>query len=137
MKVVVTFTELQDYILGHFHKTVKLAYGNGSTMEMSVPVKVFGFTKSIGINLIVKGIEGTDLFLAYDGKMGVDMLVASALNFVKRLVPGKTDWVQSVSDNVIKISLGDIDKLSTVFDKLALKNISFAPTGIEVEASLL
>ncbi len=85
----------------------------------------------------MKRIEGTDLFLAYDGKMGVDMLVAPALNFVKKMVPEKTDWVQSLSGNVIKISLGDIDKLAKVFDKLALKSISFVPTGIETEAFFL
>ena len=137
MQISITFSELQDYLLGHFHKSVNMAYVDGSTMEISVPVKVLGFTKQIGIHLIVKGIEGTDLFLAYDGKMGVDMLVAPALNFVKKMVPEKTDWVQSLSGNVIKISLGDIDKLAKVFDKLALKSISFVPTGIETEAFFL
>ena len=137
MKVSLSFTELQDYLLSHFHKSVKLAYVDGSTVEISVPVKVLGFTKQIGIQLVVRKIEGTDLFLACNGKMGIDLLVGPALTFVKRLVPEKTDFVQVLSDNVIKIALGDIDKLAKVFDKLALKNISFAPTGIEVEASLL
>ena len=77
------------------------------------------------------------MFLAYNGKMGIDLFVGPALTFVKRLVPEKTDFVQALSDNVIKIALGDIDKLEKVFDKWALKTISFVPTGIEVEASLL
>lgn len=137
MQITITFTELQDYLLSHFHKSVKLAYVDGSTMEISVPVKVLGFTKQIGIQLVVRKIEGTDLFLACNGKMGIDLLVGPALTFVKRLVPEKTDFVQVLSGNVIKIALGDIDKLEKVFDKLALKNISFVPTGIDVEASLL
>lgn len=137
MKLSVTFTELQDYIMNHFHKSVKLAYVDGSTVEVSVPVKVLGFTKQIGINLIVKRIEGTDLFLAYDGKMGIDMLVTPALAFVKKLVPEKTDCVQTLSGNVIKISLGDIDKLEKVFEKLTLKNITFDPSGIVIEATIL
>lgn len=137
MKASLSFAELQDYILSHFHKSASLAYVDGSTVEISVPLKVLGFTKQIGIQLAVKKIEGTDLFLAYNGKMGVDLLVGPALTFVKRLVPEKTDFVQALSDNVIKIALGDIDKLEKVFDKWALKTISFVPTGIEVEASLL
>ena len=137
MKVSVTFLELQDYILDHFHKSVNLAYVDGSTIEISVPVKVLGFTKLIGINLSVMKIEGTDLFLAYDGKMGIDLLVTPALTFVKRLVPEKTDCVQILSGNVIKISLGDIDKLEKVFEKLVLKNITFAPCGIVIETTLL
>ena len=137
MKASLSFAELQDYLLGHQHKSVKLAYVDGSTVKIAVPVKVLGFTKQIGIQLAVKKIEGTDLFLAYNGKMGVDLLAGPALTFVKRLVPEKTDFVQALPDNVIKIALGDIDKLAKVFDKVALKTISFAPTGIEVEASLL
>ena len=137
MNLSIAFAELQDYLLSHFHKTVNLSYVDGSTMEISVPVKVLGFTKLIGINLSVKRIEGTDLFLAYDGKLGIDLLVAPALAFVKRLAPEKTDFVQSLSGNVIKISLGDIDKLEKVFEKLVLKNISFDSNDIVIEATML
>ena len=137
MKVSVTFTELQDYLLSHFHKTLSMSYVDGSTLEISVPVKVLGFTKQIGINLCVKKIEGTDLFLAYDGKMGIDLLVTPAFAFVKRLVPDKTDCVQALSGNIIKISLGDIDNLKKVLEKLVLKNITFDSNGIVVETTVL
>ena len=137
MKLSVTFTELHDYLLSHFHKTLNVSYVDGSTVEISVPVKVLGFTKQIGINLSVKRIEGTDLFLAYDGKMGIDLLVTPALAFIKKLVPEKTDWVQALPGNIIKVSLGDIDKLEKVFEKLVLKNITFEPKAIVVEVSLL
>ncbi len=137
MKVSVAFTEIQDYLLSHFHKSVKLGYVDGSTVEISVLVKVLGFTKQIGIQLSVRKIEGTDLFLAYNGKMGIDLLVGPALAFVKRLVPEKTDFVQALSDNAIKIALGDIDKLEKVFEKVELKNIMFAPDGIILEGALI
>ena len=70
MKISITYAELQDYVASHFHKTINLGYVDGATLSVSVPIKVLGFTKSISINLIVKKIEGTDLFLSYDGKMG-------------------------------------------------------------------
>ena len=137
MNLSIAFAELQDYLLSHFHKTLNMSYVDGSTVGISVPVKVLGFTKLIGINLSVMKIEGTDLFLAYDGKLGIDLLVAPALAFVKRLAPEKTDFVQSLSSNVIKMSLGDIDKLEKVFEQLALKSIVFDSGGIVVEATLL
>ncbi len=137
MKASISFAELQDYLLSNFHKPVKLGYVDGSTVEISVSVKVLGFTKQIGIQLSVKKIEGTDLFLAYDGKMGIDLLVSPALVFVKRLVPEKTDFVQSLPDNVVKIALGDIDKLAKVFEKVELKSIMFDPNGITLEGSLV
>ena len=93
MKISITYVELQDYVASHFHKTVNLGYVDGATVSVSVPIKVLGFTKSISINLIVKKIEGTDLFLSYDGKMGIDMLVSPAISYAKKLVPEKAGWV--------------------------------------------
>lgn len=137
MKVSITFSELQDYLLDHFHKSVKMAYVDGSTMEISVPVKVLGFTKFVGIRLTVKKIEGTDLFLAYDGKMGVDMLVTPAIAFIKKLIPEKTDWVQSLPNNMVKIYLRDIEQLSKVFEKVKLNSISFDQLHVVIETTLL
>lgn len=79
MNLSLSFAELQGYVLSHFHKSASLAYVDGSTVEISVPVIVLGFTKQIGIQLAVKKIEGTDLFLAYKGKIGIDLLVSPAL----------------------------------------------------------
>ena len=94
MKIAITYAELQDYVASHFHKTVNLGYVDGATVSVSIPIKVLGFTKSVSINLIVKKIEGTDLFLLYDGKMGIDLLVSPAISYAKKLVPerlGGTD----------------------------------------------
>ena len=137
MKLSITYTELQDYVASHFHKTVNLGYVDGATVSVSVPIKVFGFTKSISINLIVKKIEGTDLFFSYDGKMGIDMLVSPAISYAKKLVPEKAGWVEQMPGNIVKLCLGDIDKLQKVFEKVALKNICFTHENIEAEIALL
>ena len=72
MKLTISYSELQDYVASHFHKTVNFGYVDGATVSVSVPIKVLGFTKSVSINITVTKIEGTDLFLSYDGKMGID-----------------------------------------------------------------
>ena len=137
MKISITYAELQDYVASHFHKTVNLGYVDETTVSVSVPIKVLGFTKSISINLIVKKIEGTDLFLSYDGKMGIDMLVSPAISYAKKLVPEKAGWVEQMPGNIVKLRLGDIDKLQKVFEKVALKNICFTQENIEAEIALL
>ena len=137
MKLSITYTELQDYVASHFHKTVNLGYVDGATMSVFVPIKVFGFTKSVSINLIVKKIEGTDLFLSYDGKMGIDLLVSPAISYAKKLVPEKAGRVEQMPGNIVKLRLGDIDKLQKVFEKVALKNICFTQENIEAEIALL
>ena len=134
MKLSITYAELQDYVASHYHKNVNLGYVNESTVSVSVPIKVLGFTKQISINIIVKKIEGTDMFLSYEGKMGIEMLVTPAVSFAKKLVPEKSDWIEVLADNVIRLRLGDIDKLQKVFEIVELKNICFeqekACTGI-------
>lgn len=137
MKLAITYAELQDYIASHFHKTVNLGFVDEATVSVSVPIKVFGFTKSVSINIIVKKIEGTDLFLSYDGKMGIDLLVSPAISYAKKLVPEKADWVEQMPGNILKLRLGDIDKMKKVFDKLKLNNIFFEQGNIVVDASLL
>ena len=94
MKLSVTYTELQDYVASHFHKTVNFGYVDGTTVFVSIPIKVLGFTKSVSINITVKKIEGTDLFLSYGGKMGIDLLVSPAISYAKKLVPEKAGWVE-------------------------------------------
>ena len=137
MKLTITYSELQDYVASHFHKTVNLGFVDEATVSVSVPIKVFGFTKSVSINIIVKKVVGTDLFLSYDGKMGIDMLVSPAISYAKKLVPEKADWVEQMSGNIVKLCLGDIDKLQKVFEKVELKAIRFTPEHIEVDVALL
>ena len=137
MRLSITYAELQDYVASNFHKTVNLRYVDGATVSVSVPIKVLGFTKSISINLIVKKIEGTDLFLSYDGKMGIDLLVSPAISYAKKLVPEKAGWVEQMPGNIVKLRLGDIDKLQKVFEKLKLDNILFEQGNIGIEMSLV
>ena len=137
MKLSITYSELQDYVANHFHKAVNLGYVDKATVSVSVPIKVLGFTKSVSINITVKKIEGTDLFLSYDGKMGIDLLVSPAISYAKKLVPGKADWVELMPSNIVKLRQGDIDQMKKVFEKLKLNNIFFEQGNIVVDASLL
>lgn len=85
----------------------------------------------------MKGIEGTDLFLSYDGKMGIDLLVSPAISYAKKLVPEKAGFVEQMPGNIVKLRLGDIDKLQKVFEKVVLKDIRFTPENIEADIALL
>ena len=137
MKLAITYAELQEYVASHYHKNVNLGYVNESTVSVSVPIKVLGFTKQISINIIVKKIEGTALFLSYEGKMGIEMLVTPAVSFAKKLVPEKSDWIEVLADNVIRLRLGDIDKLQKAFEKVELKNICFEQEKACIDIGLL
>lgn len=132
MKLTISYVELQEYVASHFHKTVNVGYVDEKTVSVSLPIKVFGFTKSVSINVGVEKIEGTDLYLSYDGKMGIDLLVSPAISYAKRLVPEKAGWVEQRPGNIVKLRLGDLDKLQKVFEKVALSPPPFllpTPSG--------
>ena len=137
MKLAITYAELQDYVASYFHKAVNFGYVDRATVSVSVPIKVLGFTKSVSINITVKKIEGTDLFLSYDGKMGIDLLVSPAISYAKKLVSGKVDWVELMPGNILKLRLGDIDQMKKVFEKLKQNNIFLEQGNIGVEMSLV
>ena len=137
MKLAITYAELQEYVASHFKKTVNLGYVDGTTVSVSLPIKVLGFTKSVSINITVKQVAGTDLFLLYDGKMGIDLLVSPAISYAKKLVPEKAGWVEQMPGNIVKLRLGDIDKLEKVFEKVELRDIRFTPEHIEADVALL
>ena len=77
------------------------------------------------------------MFLSYDGKMGIDMLVSPSISYAKKLVPEKAGWVEQMPGNIVKLRLGDIDKLQKVFEKVKLNNILFEQEDIVVEATIL
>ena len=52
-------------------------------------------------------------------------------------MPEKAGWVEQRPGNIVKLRLGDLDKLQKVFEKVALRAIRFAPESIEAEIALL
>ena len=137
MLISITYKELQQYINLHFRKTLECKYVDSSTVAVSTPVKVMGFTKNVGLNLRFEKVEGTDLYLSYDGKLGIDMLVNAAISFVKKFVPEKTELVEPLTGNVIKLRLGDIDKLEKVLEKIELKSVFFEQNQLGIVFNLL
>lgn len=133
MVITITYTELQQYINLHFGKIQECKYVDLSTVAVSTPVKVMGFTKNVGLNLRFEKVEDTDLYLSYDGKLGIDMLVNAAISFVKKFVPEKTELVEPQSGNVIKLRLGDIEKLEKALEKIELKSIFFEQNAANIE----
>ena len=84
MEVKIKYSELQDFILHNFKKEMSLAFVAPSTVSVSTKIKVFGFAKSIGVELCVEKIDCSNLQIAYSGKLGVELLITPAIAFLKR-----------------------------------------------------
>lgn len=136
MEVKIKYSEFQDYILQKFNKEVALAIVAPSTVSVSTKIKVLGFAKSIGVELCVEKVDGSNLHIAYSGKLGVKMLITPAISFLKRLLPDKTNFITQSSNNRVIVNLAEIDQLKGVLEKITLKNICFDEEHVIIESSL-
>lgn len=136
MEVKIKYSELQDFILHNFKKEVVLAFVAPSTVSVSTKIKILGFAKSIGVDLCVEKVDGSNLHIAYSGKFGVELLITPAIAFLKRLLPDKTDFITQNSNNRVIINLAEIDQLKGVLEKITLKSICFEEEHVVIDSSL-
>ena len=136
MEVKIKYSELQDFILHNFKKEVVLAFVAPSTVSVSTKIKILGFAKSIGVDLCVEKVDGSNLHIAYSGKFGVELLITPAIAFFKRLLPDKTKIITHNSNNRVIINLAEIDQLKGVLEKITLKSICFEEEHVVIDSSL-
>lgn len=136
MEVKIKYSELQDFISHKFKKEVSLAFVAPSTVSVSTKVKVLGFAKSIGVDLCVEKVDGSNLHIAYNGKLGIELLITPTIAFLKRLLPDKTNFITHNSNNRVIINLAEIDQLKGVLEKVTLKSICFEEEHVVIDSSL-
>lgn len=136
MEVKIKYSELQNLILQNIKKEVALAFVAPSAVSVSTKIKVLGFAKSIGVELCVEKVDGSNLHIAYSGKLGVELLITPVIAFLKRLLPDKTNFITQSPNNRVVVNLAEIEQLEDVIDKVALKNICFDEEHIIIESSL-
>ena len=136
MEVKIKYSELQNFILHNFKKEVVLAFVAPSTVSVSTKIKILGFAKSIGVDLCVEKVDGSNLHIAYSGKFGVELLITPAIAFLKRLLPDKTNFITQNSNNRVIINLAEIDQLKGVLEKITLKSICFEEEHVVIDSSL-
>ena len=136
MEVKIKYSELQDFISHKFKKEVSLAFVAPSTVSVSTKVKVLGFAKSIGVDLCVEKVDGSNLHIVYSGKLGVELLITPTIAFLKRLLPDKTNFITHNSNNRVIINLAEIDQLKGVLEKVTLKSICFDEEHVIIESSM-
>lgn len=136
MEVKIKYSELQYFISHNFKKEVALAFVAPSTVAVSTKIKVFGFAKSIGVELCVEKVDDSNLHIVYSGKLGVELLITPAIAFLKRLLPDKTNFITQNSNNRVIVNMAEIEQLKGVLEKVTLKSICFDEEHVVIESSL-
>lgn len=136
MEVKIRYSEFQNYIFQNFKKEVALAFVAPSTVAVSTKIKVFGFAKSIGVELCVEKVDDSNLHIVYSGKLGVELLITPAIAFLKRLLPDKTNFITQNSNNRVIVNLAEIEQLKGLLEKVTLKSICFDEEHVIIESSM-
>lgn len=123
MQFRLTYQEISDLIQKKTGKTLPILYGGPHTVRISYDVNVLFKTASVGLDLTVEQVCGSDITLSYAGGAGIDFMVKTALNHAKNQPGG--ELIELLDDNRILLSLGKNAQAGTVFDHIILKDIYF------------
>lgn len=135
MQFRLTYQEISDLIARKAGRSIPVIYGGPHTVRISYDVNVFFKSANIGLDLTVDEVdEEGNIYLSYNGGMGVDFMIRTALNQAKNQPGG--DMLDILPDNRIMFNLskatqsaaasqGDGMPMGSLFDHIRLRDISF------------
>lgn len=128
MQFNLTYSEVGQFILDKTGKELPLSYGGPHTVRISYKVPLMG---SVGLDVNVERINGSDIFLSYGGGAGIEFMVRTALGQLKK--QPSADMLEILDGNRLLLALGKSPQLSTLFDHITLKDIHFDEKSVMVD----
>jgi hypothetical protein len=123
MELRLTYQEIGSLIEKKSGRFLPIVYGGPHTVRISYDVNVLFKTASVGLDLTVERINGSDIFLSYDGGMGIDFMIRQAIAMAKNKPGG--ELIEPLDGNRILLSLGKNQQAGTIFDHIELRDIRF------------
>lgn len=128
MQFKLSYLEVQALISSKTGKELPLCYGGDHTIRISYKVPLMG---SVGLDVSVDRINGSDLFLSYSGGAGIEFMLRTALNQAKNQ-PGM-DAIEMLDGNRLLINLGKNAQVGSIFEKITLQDIHFDEQSIMID----
>lgn len=123
MQFRITYNEIQDLISRKTGKTLPIIYGGPHTVRVSYDVNMLFKSSSVGIDINVDSISGSDIYLSYSGGAAIEMMLKMALGRVKGQ-PG-ADMLEIMDGNRLLLALGKNPQTAQFFEKVELRDICF------------
>lgn len=135
MQFRLTYQEISDLIARKAGRSIPVIYGGPHTVRISYDVNVFFKSANIGLDLTIDEVdEEGNIYLSYNGGMGIDFMIRTALNQAKNQPGG--DMLDILPDNRIMFNLskatqsaaasqGEGMPIGSLFDHIRLRDISF------------
>lgn len=135
MELRIGYDEVEGLIAKAVDRRIWLRYSADDEVEVSTNVKMLFVEKSVGVNLKVEKIDGSDVICSYAGAFGVAMLIKGALTFLKGYFPDVVKMVDLNDDGRLVLHLHEVAQLKKVLGVLSLQHISFAPDTINISTN--
>lgn len=128
MQFNLSYPEVGKFIHDKTGKEIPLAFGGPHTLRIAYSVPLMG---SVGLDVNVERINGSDIFLSYSGGAGIEFMLRTALGQAKKQ-PG-AEVLSILDGNRVMLSLGKSEQLAPVFDKIEVKDIHFDERNIMID----
>lgn len=123
MELRLTFQEISEMIEKKTGRSLPILYGGPHTVRISYDVNVLFKSASVGLDLTVERVQGSDILLSYGGGAGIDFMVRQALNMAKNRPGG--ELIELVDGNRILLALGKNQQAGSLLDHVELRDIRF------------
>ena len=130
-----SFKELQRYIAQHHMHEVVFSYVDAKTVSVTTQVKVMIFKKSVGLNLSVVRVEGSNITVSYGNGLGKDIIVMGVLSFLKNTLPRYQEVIDHDA-NTVTIHLDKLKNVERFLEYVTLDDICFDSDGMIIDATL-
>lgn len=136
MVVNITFKELSEYVAHSYGQQIGFKQVSDKTLCVTMSKKVMFVPINIDLNLTIEGVLPDAVVLAYDGGIGVDMIITGALTVLKARVPQFEQAVICAESHRLKICLSKIEQTKSIVEALAIDDIMVNPDGLSLTAHL-
>ena len=131
MQFRLTFDEIQDLIQRKAGRSLPIVYGGEHTVRIAYDVNVLFKQTSVGIDITVERINGSDIFLSYSGGAAIEFMLRTALGRYTGQ-PG-ADIIELMDGNRILLSLGKNPQAAQIFNAVELQDIHFDEQHVMID----
>ena len=123
MQFRLTYEEISHLIEKKAGRAIPVVYGGPHTVRIAYDVNMLFKSASVGLDLTVEEVDNGNIILSYNGGMGIDFMVRTALGHAKSQPGG--DMIDLLPDNRIALMLGKNAQAGSLLEHVELQDIRF------------
>ncbi|MBD5325676.1 MAG: hypothetical protein HDR46_04240 [Bacteroides sp.] len=136
MKINISFSELREYIKAHYSKELTFTKVSEQEVCVSYTQNLFFHSVNIPLNIKIHDVKADNVSVIYDGRFGIDMIIAGVLSFLRAKVPQINDALISEDGHRIRIEFAKLPTTAQLVEAISFQRIIVVDDGLEITASL-